>query len=118
MVPTTLGGESTTDITPEDVRTTVIQLRFFIVEDIRAARRYLRKLDRTFPIDDSTFLEINRKTESHELHGFIRHAVDGNDIGVLSDAGCPGIADPGAVVVGLAHARKIQVKPLVPALST
>ena len=117
MVPTTLGGESTTDITPEDVRATVIQLRFFIVEDIRAARRYLRKLDRTFPIDDSTFLEINRKTESHELHGFIRHAVDGNDIGVLSDAGCPGIADPGAVVAGLAHARKIQVKPLVGASS-
>lgn len=117
MVPTTLGGETTLDVTPENVRLIVIKLRFFIVEDIRATRRYLRKLDRSFPIDECSFLEINRRTESHELHGFMRHSKDGNDIGVLSDAGCPGIADPGAVVVGLAHERKIQIKPLVGASS-
>ncbi|MFT5779012.1 MAG: 16S rRNA (cytidine1402-2'-O)-methyltransferase [Crocinitomicaceae bacterium] len=113
MVPTTLGGETIEDVIPENVRKAVIELRYFIVEDIKSARRFLRKADRSFPIDESTFLEVHRRSEPHEIQGFLRHAIDGNSIGVLSDAGCPGIADPGAAVVALAHERNIPVKPLV-----
>ena len=61
LVPTTLGGESIQDLVPEDVRKAVIELRYFIVEDIKSARRFLRKLDREFPIDDSTFFILNKK---------------------------------------------------------
>lgn len=113
LVPTTLGGETIQDIVPEDVRAAVCEMRYFIVENIKNARRYLRKLDREFPIDDSTFFILNKKTEASEIYSFIQPATEGNNIGVLSDAGCPGIADPGATVVSLAHNSGIRVHPFV-----
>lgn len=113
MIPTTLGGESTTDIIPEDVRSWVIPLRVFIVEDVKSARRFLRKLDRTFPIDDSTFFTLNKKTPASDLISYIQPALKGQNIGVMSDAGCPGVADPGAAMVGIAHQHGIRVQPLV-----
>ena len=113
LVPTTLGGESIQDLVPEDVRKAVIELRYFIVEDIKSARRFLRKLDREFPIDDSTFFILNKKTEPGDINAFIQPAMNGHDIGVLSDAGCPGIADPGANIVSLAHSIGIRVHPFV-----
>ena len=113
LVPTTLGGETINDIIPEDVRTTVIKMRYFIVEDIKSARRFLRKLDREFPIDDSTFFILNKKTEASDIHSFIQPAMKGFNMGILSDAGCPGIADPGANVISLAHTIGIRVHSLV-----
>lgn len=113
MIPTTLGGESTTDIIPEDVKNLVIALRVFIVEDVKSARRFLRKLDRTFPIDDSTFFTLNKKTPASDLISYIQPALKGQNIGVMSDAGCPGVADPGAAMVGIAHQHGIRVQPLV-----
>ena len=113
LIPTTLGGETTTDLIPEDVRSWVIELRAFIVEDIKSARRFLRKLDRTFPIDESTFFVLNKKTSPGDLMSFIQPALKGQDIGVMSEAGCPGVADPGAAIVALAHQHEIRVQPLV-----
>jgi len=113
LIPTTLGGETISDIIPEDVKNIAIELRHFIVEDIKAARRYLRKLDRNFPIDESSFTILNKKTEPSELYSLLRPIREGFSIGLMSDAGCPGVADPGAAIVSLAHKEGIIVKPLV-----
>ena len=113
MVPTTLGGASINDIIPEDVRSKAIELRHFIVEDIKSARRYLRKLDRNFPIDDSTFHILNKRTDPADLISFLRAAEEGHDIGVISEAGCPGVADPGASIVAIAHQKGLKVSPFV-----
>ena len=113
LVPTLLGGESANTVIPKDVVDKTTSLRFFIVENIKTARRYLRKLDREFPIDDSTFFILNKRTELSELHSFVKPVLEGNDMGIISEAGCPGIADPGANIVSIAHSKGIQVSPLV-----
>ncbi|PWL27749.1 MAG: SAM-dependent methyltransferase [Fluviicola sp. XM-24bin1] len=113
MLPTLIGGENAQDVIPAEVIQKTIELRCFIVENIKTARRYLRKLDREFPIDDSTFFILNKKTDASEFRKFIQPALKGEDIGIMSEAGCPGVADPGAGVVAVAHSNGIHVKPLV-----
>lgn len=113
MIPNTLGGESTKDIIPQEVAETAISLRCFAVEDIKSARRLLRKIDREFPIDECEFFELNKRTPVEELHKMLRAIRDGKDLGVISEAGCPGIADPGAELVALAQQREIEVVPMV-----
>lgn len=113
MVPTTLGGEQVNEVIPQSVQQLVSELRYFIVEDIKSARRYLRRMDRNFPIDDALFFELNKRTELKDLSRFLKPAVEGHNVGVISEAGCPGVADPGADVVALAHEMGIRVAPLV-----
>lgn len=113
MIPCGLGGETTSDILPADVLSKVAELRCFMVEDIKSARRFLRKADRNFPIDDSTFFELNKKTSPEELYAFLRLVMEGQDAGVISEAGCPGVADPGAAIVALAHSKGIRIHPMV-----
>jgi 16S rRNA (cytidine1402-2'-O)-methyltransferase len=113
LIPNTLGGESTTDILPKDVMQIACDLRFFAVEEIKSARRLLRKMDREFPIDDSTFHILTKKSTPEELSKMIETLKAGNNLGIISEAGCPGIADPGANLVSLAHQEGIEVKPCV-----
>lgn len=113
LVPVTLGGDQIEDIVPSLVIKKAISLRYFAVENIKIARRYLRKIDRNFPIDDCIFFILNKKTEKAEIYPMIDVILEGNDLGVMSDAGCPGIADPGAELVAIAHDKGILVKPLV-----
>lgn len=113
MIPTTLGGEQINDVIPESVQQLIVGLRHFIVEDIKSARRYLRRVDRDFPIDDSVFFELNKRTEVKDLSRFLKPAIEGHSIGVISEAGCPGVADPGAEIVAMAHEKGIRVAPLV-----
>ena len=113
LVPTTLGGESTKDIIPADVIELIRGLRFFAVEDIKSARRYLRKLDREFPIDDSVFFTLKNNTAPEDLNKMLVPIREGNNVGIISEAGCPGIADPGANLVSLAHQQGLRVGPLV-----
>ena len=113
LIPTTLGGETVTDIIPTDVQNKVVNLRCFIVENIKSARRFLRKIDRTFPIDDCEFFILNHRTDASELYSFIQPSLNGQDIGLMSDAGCPGVADPGAAIVNLAHSKDIKIHPFV-----
>jgi 16S rRNA (cytidine1402-2'-O)-methyltransferase len=112
LVPTTLGSEDWRHVIPAEVAEQTIRLRHFAVEDIKSARRYLRKLDREFPIDDSTFFTLNKKTPPEELLAMVKVMADGHDLGILSEAGCPGIADPGADLVALAHRKGYFVSPL------
>lgn len=113
LIPNTLGGESTADILPQEVMQIATKLRVFAVEEIKSARRLLRKMDRNFPIDDCTFKIVNKNTKESELMDLLLLLIKGVDIGVISEAGCPGVADPGAVLVHLAHTQAIQVRPLV-----
>lgn len=113
LIPTTLGGETVNDIIPIDVQDKIKELRHFVVEDIKSARRFLRKIDRTFPIDESTFSILNKKTDPADIYKYLSPIKAGHDIGVLSEAGCPGVADPGASIVNLAHTKNIEVVPFV-----
>ncbi len=113
MIPVTLGGEVIEDVIPTNVQTIATGLRCFIVENVKSARRFLRKIDREFPIDDCQFFEINRNSDTSQVYRFLKPALDGQDIGVMSDAGCPGVADPGAIIMTVAHEKNLRVKPLV-----
>ncbi|MBQ2591112.1 MAG: SAM-dependent methyltransferase, partial [Paludibacteraceae bacterium] len=74
---------------------------------------YLRRIDRTFPIDDSQFFELNQHTDRSKIEPYLKPLLDGNDMGIISEAGCPAVADPGADIVALAHRKGIRVVPLV-----
>jgi 16S rRNA (cytidine1402-2'-O)-methyltransferase len=113
LIPNTLGGEGTKAILPEEVMQIAANLKNFIVEDVRSARRLLRKVDRNFPIDEALFLEINKHSDSNAVDNCIDQMNRGTDFGLISEAGCPGIADPGAELIALAHENHIEIKPLV-----
>lgn len=112
LIPVTLGGEDFLKVIPEKVLGITRGLRFFIVEDIRSARRFLRLIDKTFPIDDTVFFELNEHTGEADITEYLDPVLKGSDIGLMSEAGLPGIADPGAKIVALAHKYKIVVTPL------
>jgi 16S rRNA (cytidine1402-2'-O)-methyltransferase len=112
LIPVTLGGDDFMKVIPEKVINLTKQLRCFIVEDIRSARRFLRLIDKEFPINDSTFFELNEHTGENDIAQYLEPIFKGSDIGLLSEAGLPGIADPGAKIVALAHQKKITVTPL------
>ena len=113
ILPNTLGGESISDIIPNDVVKQAISLRHFVVENIKSARRVLRKMDREFPIDESQFLEMNKRSTERDTMKSLQWLIAGNDVGIISDAGCACVADPGAEIVSLAHSQKIAVIPFV-----
>jgi 16S rRNA (cytidine1402-2'-O)-methyltransferase len=113
LIPTTLGESDTTRVIPSDVSDIVKNIKYFIVENIRTARRYLRKMDPQLNIDELQFFELNQHTDGTVIAEYLRPILDGFDVGIISEAGCPGIADPGAEVVKIAHNRQIRVIPLV-----
>jgi 16S rRNA (cytidine1402-2'-O)-methyltransferase len=112
LIPVTLGGDNYMDVIPGKALDITRRLRHFIVEDLRSARRYLRLIDKKFPIDDCVFYELNEHSAESEVVNFLEPVLNGNDIGVMSEAGLPGIADPGAKVIAAAHIKKITVSPL------
>ena len=113
ILPNTLGGESISDIIPNDVVEKAISLRHFVVENIKSARRVLRKMDREFPIDESMFVEMNKRSTEQDTMKSLQWLIAGNNVGIISDAGCACVADPGAEIVYLAHSQKIAVIPFV-----
>jgi len=112
LIPVTLGGEDFQKVIPEKVLNITRSLRYFIVEDLRSARRFLRLIDREFPINDTVFFELNEHTGETDIAHYLEPVLKGYDIGIMSEAGLPGIADPGARIVSLAHRKKITVTPL------
>lgn len=112
LIPVTLGGDDFLKVIPGKVIEMTRKLRFFIVEDIRSARRFLRLIDKEFPINDSVFYELNEHTGDDDITSYLEPLKNGSDIGLLSEAGLPGIADPGAKIVAIAHQKRIKVSPL------
>lgn len=113
LIPTSLGETSFDKILPAHNTEIVSALKYFIVEDIRTARRFLKKTNPAIVIDDLTFYALNQHTSPEEISTFLKPMIDGHDMGVISEAGCPAIADPGADVVALAQEKQFQVVPLV-----
>jgi 16S rRNA (cytidine1402-2'-O)-methyltransferase len=113
LIPTTLGETPIDRVIPAEVQTKVKTIRHFIVEDVKTARRYLRKMDREFPIDDTEFHILNKHTTEPEISVYMSQIPSNCDIGVMSEAGCPGVADPGAVIVKIAHEKGLEVIPFV-----
>jgi 16S rRNA (cytidine1402-2'-O)-methyltransferase len=112
LIPVTLGGDDFLKVIPEKVISLTRSLRFFIVEDLRSARRFLRLIDKAFPVNDSVFFELNEHTIETDIEHYLEPAMEGSDIGIMSEAGLPGIADPGARIIAMAHRKKIIVTPL------
>jgi 16S rRNA (cytidine1402-2'-O)-methyltransferase len=113
LIPTTLGDENPYSVLPENIKPLIVSIKHYIVEDERTARRFIKKIDPEIDINTLTFNEVNKRTRHDEINEFLNPAHEGHSIGVISEAGCPGVADPGAEVVALAHRRGIEVKPLV-----
>ena len=113
LIPTTLGDTSIERVLPPDLTQLISSIPVVIVENIRTARRFLKKVNPAIVIDDLTFFELNQHTDKKEISRFLEPNKEGLDIGIISEAGCPGVADPGADVVKIAHTKNIQVVPLV-----
>lgn len=113
LIPTTLGDTSIERVLPPDLTLLISSVKVFIVENVRTARRFLKKVNQAIVIDDLTFFELNQHTDKKEISRFLEPIQQGLDIGIISEAGCPAVADPGADVVKIAHTKNIQVVPLV-----
>jgi 16S rRNA (cytidine1402-2'-O)-methyltransferase len=111
LIPSPLAQNTTDEVLTQGHQQILTNLRHFIVEEIRTVRRFLRKCDPTFPIDESTFLTLNEHTRPEQLSEFIKPLLNGHDMGLVSEAGMPCIADPGADIVRLAHEKGIKVVP-------
>ena len=114
LCPTPLSEDAVLESIPGYNKVVIEPLRYFIVEEMRSARRFLRKLCPHFPIDDCTFFTLNEHTVSTaDMTELLQPLLNGNDMGLLSEAGLPCIADPGAELVRTAQQKNIQVVPLV-----
>ena len=112
LTPNLLSENTVPKVLPPYVITVIHKLRQFIVEDVRTARRFLSKIKHPEPIDQLQFRELNEHTPDNEIPSLLPYLMTA-DTGLLSEAGLPAIADPGAKIVQLAHANNIAVIPLV-----
>ncbi len=113
LIPTTLGDSNINSVIPQEVIDIVNSTDYYIVENIKTVRRYLIKLGIKKKIDDLTFFTLNKHTSEQEYESFLKPIAENNNIGIISEAGTPGVADPGAEIVKLAHQKNIDVVPLV-----
>ncbi len=113
LIPTLLGEAPIDESWPEGHRKIINNLKVFIVENLRSAKRFLKLAGYQHPFDGVTFHLLNKHTTLHELTTFIHPVSSGRSIGLLSEAGCPCIADPGQMIVTQAHQMGVRVKPLV-----
>lgn len=113
LIPTPLGDTPLDRVLPAGTRRIAAGLDTFVVEHPKTARAFLKQLPTATPLQQLTLLELNEHTRDSELEGLLRPLLDGRDVGLLSEAGCPAVADPGADLVRLAHARGVTVRPLV-----
>jgi 16S rRNA (cytidine1402-2'-O)-methyltransferase len=112
LLPNTLGHPDPGRTLPALVNGLVGKIPVFIVENLRNARRYLKSLDRNIDIDRLVFYELNEHTPAEEIPEFLDEVLKGKDAAVITEAGVPGVADPGADLVRLAHEKGIRVVPL------
>ncbi len=113
LIPTPLGDTPLERVLPEKTRRVAAGLSTFIVERPKTARAFLKRLPTLTPLQGLEILELNEHTRPDELDALLQPLLAGRDIGLLSEAGCPAVADPGADFVRLAHRHGIRVKPLV-----
>lgn len=113
LIPVPLSDGAVENVLPASNLALVGEIKHFIVENVRSARRFLKKCDRSINIDELTFYELNRHTDPNAIADYLQPLERGAAMGVISEAGCPAIADPGADVVGIAQRKGLKVRPLV-----
>lgn len=113
LIPCTLGDNPPMEVLPLTIRKTIEPLTHFIVENEKEARRFIKRIAPQKKQDELVLFPLNKFSDPIELQTYLAPMEKGLSMGLLSDAGCPGIADPGAVMVKRAHAKSFVVKPLV-----
>jgi len=113
LIPCTLGDTPPLEVLPLLVKKAVEHIDHYVVEHEKSARRFIKSIVPKKSQDNLNIQLINKFTDASEIPAMIAPCLEGYDVGVISDAGCPGIADPGAAVVAQAHANGIKVVPLV-----
>ena len=113
LIPCTLGDTPAEQVLPQHVINVARKLQHFVVEQPKSARQFLSALKPEQPIQSLHFATLNEHTAANELPALLAPLLAGHDVGIISEAGCPGIADPGAALVNLAHRNGIRVVPLV-----
>ena len=113
LIPSPLGDNDPAEVIPGPVLKSLEGFRTFVVEEIRTARRYLSKAGLKGKIGELQFYELNEHTDQATIEGYLRLFDNGNDVALISEAGLPAVADPGAQLVALAHRHGIEVVPAV-----
>lgn len=113
LIPVTLGDLNVQAVLPQAVFEIVPAITHYIVENEKTARKFLKAIYPQVVQDKLVFCEINKYTNTIDIPSFLDPCIAGHNIGLMSEAGVPGVADPGAEVIGVAHKKGITVKPLV-----
>ncbi len=113
LIPVTLGDTPHSRVLPDYNAQVVRGIRFFIVEDVRSARRFLKKADGGINIDELTFFPMGKYASAEAFASYLRPLEQGLPVGMISEAGCPAVADPGADIVAIAQRKGLRVIPLV-----
>ncbi|MEQ1488639.1 MAG: SAM-dependent methyltransferase [Methylotenera sp.] len=113
LIPVTLGDDNITRVLPPEVVSIVQNLETFVVESEKSARHFLSTIKTAKPVRELTLNLLNEHTEDKDVAALLTPLLAGQDLGLMSDAGCPGVADPGAKLVELAHQKGIRVVPFV-----
>jgi 16S rRNA (cytidine1402-2'-O)-methyltransferase len=113
LIPSPLGENDPAEVIPGPVLNSLEGFRTFVVEEVRTARRYLSRAGLKGRIGELEFFELNEHTDAATIEGYLRLFENGNDVALISEAGLPAVADPGAQLVALAHTHDIEVVPAV-----
>ena len=113
LIPTRLGDNAPLEVLPISVKKIIEKVDDYIVENEKTARRFIKKISSNKPQSALNIHILNKYTQEGELPSFLKACSEGRPVGLLSEAGCPGIADPGADIVKIAHEKDIRVIPLV-----
>jgi len=113
LIPTTLGEMNPEDVLPQTVKRAIDFIDDYIVENEKTARKFIKSIHPEKVQASLRLSALNKRTEASEYNAMIATCLNGMNVGLMSEAGCPGVADPGAVIVKLAHENGIQVVPLV-----
>ena len=113
LIPTTLGEMNPDDVLPQTVKRAIDFIDDYIVENEKTARKFIKSIHPEKVQNSLRISSLNKRTEVSEYNAMIAPCLNGINVGLMSEAGCPGVADPGAVIVKIAHENGIQVVPLV-----
>jgi len=113
LIPNVISQNTQEEAIPLMVRQAILATDIFLVEDLRTARRFISSLNLGLVIDDLDFHILDKRTDFDTCVDYVQWALEGKTLGILSESGCPGIADPGALLVHVAHQFGITCKPLV-----
>ena len=113
LIPTTLGDNAPLEVLPISVKKIIEQVNTYIVENEKTARRFIKKINAGKSQSTLNIFHLNKFTDASDLPKFLEPCLQGIHVGLLSEAGCPGVADPGADIVKIAHQKNIRVIPLV-----